>query len=72
MTRSPLTLAVVSCLLLAAPLAALANPVPKQLSGPPEEFAQMRAPDPADSAIYSHSALLPVDMSERSAGWLRG
>ncbi len=70
MTRSPLTLAVVSSLLL-APLAALADPVPKQLSGPPEEFAQMRVPDPADSAIYSHSALLPITMSERSASWQR-
>jgi hypothetical protein len=70
-TRSPLTLAVVSSLLLAAPLAALADPVPKQLSGPPEEFAQLRVPDPADSAIYSHSALLPVAMTERGASWQR-
>lgn len=69
MTRSPLTLAVVSTLLFAAPLAAVADPIPKQLSGPPEEFAQMRVPDPAESAIYSHSALLPVQMSERGAGW---
>nr|WP_306673759.1 choice-of-anchor X domain-containing protein [Tahibacter caeni] len=64
-----MTLAVVSTLLFAAPLAAVAAPIPKQLSGPPEEFAQMRVPDPAESAIYSHSALLPVQMSERDAGW---
>ncbi len=69
MTRSPLTLAVVSSLLLAAPLAVLANPIPKQLSGPPEEFTQMRVPDPADAAIFSHSALIPVQMDTRGAGW---
>lgn len=32
----------------------------KQLAGPPEEFARMRAPDPADAAIVSRSALLPL------------
>ncbi|HST46111.1 MAG TPA: choice-of-anchor X domain-containing protein [Luteimonas sp.] len=32
----------------------------KQLSGPPSEFAHMRAPDPAAAAILSKSALLPV------------
>lgn len=65
MTRSPLTLAVVSALLLAAPLVqAASDPVPKQLAGPPEEFAELRTPDPADAAIYSHSALLPVEMTE--------
>ncbi|MBL8300980.1 MAG: conditioned medium factor [Rhodanobacteraceae bacterium] len=66
-----MTLAVVSSLLFAVPLAALASPVPKQLSGSAEEFAQMRTPDPADSAIYSHSALLPVEISTREAGWQR-
>lgn len=68
MTRSPLTLAIVSSVLFAAPLAA-AGPVPKQLSGPPEDFAQLRVPDPADSAIYSHSALLAVDLTTRGSGW---
>ncbi|MGY1457987.1 choice-of-anchor X domain-containing protein [Luteimonas sp. A534] len=34
--------------------------LPKQLAGPPEEFAAMRAPDPAEAAILSRSALLPV------------
>ena len=40
--------------------------VPKQLSGPPEEFAQMRTPDPAQSAVISKSALLPVEFSGKS------
>ena len=40
--------------------------VPKQLSGPPEEFAQMRAPDPAQSAVISKSALLPIEFSSKS------
>ena len=70
MSRSPLTLAVLSTLLLAAPLAqAASEPIPKQLSGPAEEFAQMRAPDPADAAVFSHSALLPVQMDADKASW---
>ena len=32
----------------------------KQLAGPAEEFAAMRAPDPAEATILSRSALLPV------------
>ncbi|KAB0532300.1 choice-of-anchor X domain-containing protein [Xanthomonas cissicola] len=56
--------------LLSAPLAA-AELQPKQLAGPPEEFAQMRAPDPAESAILSKSALLPVELAPagQSARW---
>ncbi|WP_017158657.1 choice-of-anchor X domain-containing protein [Xanthomonas phaseoli] len=56
--------------LLCAPLAA-AELQPKQLAGPPEEFAQMRAPDPAESAILSKSALLPVELAPagQSARW---
>ncbi|KPL48031.1 conditioned medium factor [Xanthomonas axonopodis] len=56
--------------LLSAPLAA-AELQPKQLAGPPEEFAQMRAPDPAESAILSKSALLPVELTPvgQSARW---
>ncbi|MCD9033422.1 conditioned medium factor [Luteimonas sp. Y-2-2-4F] len=48
-------------LCLCAP-AAFAQPVAKQLAGPPEEMAAMRAPDPAAAAILSKSALLPVTM----------
>ncbi|MCL1499283.1 conditioned medium factor [Xanthomonas nasturtii] len=56
--------------LLSTPLAA-AQLQPKQLAGPPEEFAQMRAPDPAGSAILSKSALLPVELAPagQSARW---
>ena len=52
--------------LIAAPLAA-AELLPKQLAGPPEEFAQMRAPEPAESAILSKSALLPVELAPAGA-----
>ncbi|KQR08000.1 MULTISPECIES: choice-of-anchor X domain-containing protein [Xanthomonas] len=48
--------------LVSLPLAA-AELQPKLLAGPPEEFAQMRAPDPAESAILSKSALLPVELT---------
>ncbi|WP_133000129.1 choice-of-anchor X domain-containing protein [Luteimonas arsenica] len=41
----------------------------KQLAGPAEEFAAMRAPDPAEATILSRSALLPVafDASGRAS-----
>ncbi|MCC8539680.1 choice-of-anchor X domain-containing protein [Xanthomonas axonopodis pv. poinsettiicola] len=56
--------------LVSMPLAA-AELQPKQLAGPPEEFAQMRAPDPAESAILSKSALLPVELTPagKAARW---
>ncbi|NIJ77345.1 hypothetical protein FHT08_002428 [Xanthomonas campestris] len=56
--------------LVSTPLAA-AELQPKQLAGPPEEFAQMRVPDPAESAILSKSALLPVELAPagKSARW---
>ena len=41
--------------------------VPKQLAGPPSEFDAMRAPDPSQSAIWSKSALIPIDATAR--GW---
>lgn len=55
-----------ACLLacLSAPTLAQQAPlVPKQLSGPPEDFAAMRRPDPAASPILSRSALLPVELT---------
>ncbi|MDW7705923.1 choice-of-anchor X domain-containing protein [Xanthomonas euvesicatoria] len=66
---SPLSL-LCSLSLLCAPLAA-AELQPKQLAGPPDEFAQMRAPDPAESAILSKSALLQVELAPagQSARW---
>ena len=42
--------------------------VPKQLAGPPEEFAQMRLPEPAAAAILSKSALLPVELEVQDDG----
>ena len=42
----------------------------KQLAGAPEEFAEMRAPDPASSAIHSKSALLPIEMGMQKNGRL--
>ncbi|WP_295915123.1 choice-of-anchor X domain-containing protein [uncultured Xanthomonas sp.] len=64
-------LSAVCVLCLVVPAAALhaAELIPKQLAGPPEEFAQMRAPAPAEAAILSKSALLPVEFSAaRSSG----
>ncbi len=63
-------LSTVCFLCLIVPAAALhaAELIPKQLAGPPEEFAQMRAPTPADAAILSSSALLPVEFSAARRG----
>ncbi|UYB52180.1 conditioned medium factor [Xanthomonas sp. AM6] len=59
----------VCILCLALPAAAqAAELIPKQLAGPPEEFAQMRAPAPAEAAILSKSALLPVEFSSARSG----
>jgi hypothetical protein len=44
-----------------APLAGM--PLPKQLAGPPEEMPAMRARDPAESAVVSRHALLPVSFA---------
>ncbi len=55
-----------ACLLacLSAPTLAQQAPlVPKQLSGPPEDFAAMRRLDPAASPILSRSALLPIELT---------
>ena len=40
--------------------------VPKRLAGPPEEFAMMRAVEPAAAAIHSSSALLRIEMAQHS------
>ncbi len=63
--KNSLSLAI--ALMLAAPLAQ-AQIVPKQLAGPPSEFASMAPANPADAAIYSKSALLPISMSADKAG----
>ncbi|NZA25088.1 conditioned medium factor [Luteimonas sp. SJ-92] len=54
----------IACLAVPVAWAQPGGLVPKQLSGPPEEFAAVRAPDPADAAILSKSALLPVEFGE--------
>jgi hypothetical protein len=61
-------LVAVSVLSLLVPAGHAAELVPKQLAGPPEEFAQMRAPDPGSSAILSKSALLPVELAAQAGG----
>ena len=40
----------------------------KQLAGPPEEMAAMRAPLPTDAMIHSRSALLPVQFTADGSG----
>lgn len=67
MPRS-MTLFAVSALSLLVPAGHAAELVPKQLAGPPEEFTQMRAPDPASAAILSRSALLPVELASQAGG----
>jgi len=64
----PTCLSVTVAALLMPLAAAHADPVPKQLSGPPSEFAQMQVPDPAAAAIHSKSALLPVQFASDKAG----
>lgn len=55
-------------LLLTAAAQAQDSLVPKQLAGPPAEFAAMKAPDPASAAIISSSALLPIELQADGAG----
>lgn len=68
MLRHRLTVAVLATL----PLCAFAQStlVPKQLSGAPEEFAAMAAPDPAEATIHSKAALLPIELRSDKAGGL--
>jgi hypothetical protein len=40
----------------------------KQLAGPPSEFSAMQALNPADAAIHSKAALLPIEMVADKAG----
>lgn len=47
---------------------ASAEMLAKQLAGAPAEFTAMRAADPAEGAIYSHSALVPLDMLATKSG----
>ncbi|WP_045738071.1 choice-of-anchor X domain-containing protein [Xanthomonas sp. MUS 060] len=66
--RPKLYAACILCLVIPASALQAAELIPKQLAGPPEEFAQMRAPAPAETAILSRSALLPVEFSAAHSG----
>lgn len=68
MKLNRLSLSIATGLILAAPLAQAQNIVAKQLAGPPSEFAAMAPVNPADAAIHSKSALIPVVMSADKAG----
>lgn len=54
----------------AAPFASLsaAQLATKQLAGPPSEFADMAAVEPARTAVHSKSALLPVRLDKQADG----
>lgn len=69
MRSNRLRVAVVSALLVAAPLASASGIVAKQLAGPAEEFAAMAPADPGDAAIHSKSALIPVTMQKRGGAF---
>ena len=58
----------VSSVLFSTVLSAAQGPIPKQLAGPAEDIASMRAPDPTSAAIHSKSALIAVDMLNDKAG----
>lgn len=62
------TLGLSIALALGVTFTAGAQIVPKQLAGPPSDFADMRAIDPVEATIHSHSALLPVSLMEKKGG----
>lgn len=68
MKLNRLSLSIVTSLLVAAPLAQAQTIVAKQLAGSPSEFAAMAPVNPADAAIHSKSALLPVVMTADKSG----
>jgi len=67
-----LTLSIATALVVASPLAHADGIVAKQLAGAPSEFASMQPANPADAAIHSKSALLPVTMNSEKSGGLAG
>lgn len=71
MVERSLGIAIVAILAGALATPTSAQVTPKQLSGPPAEFSQMRVPDAAQSTVYSHSALLSADQFMSKSG-LRG
>lgn len=67
MTRQTLTIALASALVIAASQAG-ANPIAKQLAGPPSEFAAMKEASLEASAVSSKSALIPVTLTQNKQG----
>lgn len=73
MIRKCLSLSIVLALTAASPLAAQQlsqfDPLSaKQLAGPPEEIAAMRAPSPVESTIHSKAALLKINFVKDKNG----
>ena len=68
MKLNRLTVSISICLVVAAPLAHADGIVAKQLAGAPSEFAAMQPANPADAAIHSKSALLPIEMGTEKSG----
>ncbi len=68
MKLNRLSLSIATSLIVAAPFAHAGGIVAKQLAGAPSEFAAMQPANPADAAIHSKSALLPIEMGVDKAG----
>ena len=68
MAGRPLAIVIATVLGLGTASVASAEMGAKQLAGPPEDFAAMRAPDPVEATIHSRSALIPVDMVAGKSG----
>ena len=68
MKLNRLSLSIATSLIVVAPFAHANGIVAKQLAGSPAEFAAMQPANPADAAIHSKSALIPVQMSATKAG----
>nr|WP_282452760.1 choice-of-anchor X domain-containing protein [Lysobacter sp. CAU 1642] len=63
-----MTRALASVLALASTSVLASGLSPKQLAGPPEEFAGMQPADPARAAVISKSALIPLEFNVGKSG----
>ncbi len=70
MKLNRLTISIATGLIFVAPFAHANGIVAKQLAGSPSEFAAMQPANPADFAIHSKSALLPIEMMADKSGGL--
>ncbi len=68
MNSHRLALAVIATLSVSSTVSAAEGVYPKQLAGPPSEFATMAPADPTAAAVHSKSALLPLDFAASKAG----